>query len=210
MHRPCSLGSLTRTIGSCDTVPPSLITGAVADRGYDRAAPDAIGHRATTTRRLGMSRRFQCSGIRAVVLVAAVLLLMLPPIASAQGHSATHRPRGVAIDVSLVCTGDRGATAVISIENSSATPVTLVEVAPAFTFRGPHGVRYHLEVFMLIIPTVVGPGELLTQEVTVVDALLPPDPWVSFHERVKVAVTLWFEGYQRPLTRQVVQPCEPA
>jgi hypothetical protein len=157
-----------------------------------------------------MSRRFQRSGMRAVVLVAAVLLLMLPAIASAQGRGVAHRPNGVRLDVLLVCTGERGATAVISIENTSATPVTLVEVAPAFTFRGPHGATYHLEVFMLIIHTVLGPGETLTQEVTVVDGLLPPDPWVSFRERVTVGVTLWFERYPRPLTRQVVQPCEPA
>ena len=139
-----------------------------------------------------------------------LLLILLPTIASAQGRASAPRPTGVRLNVSLVCTGDRGATAGISIENSSATPVTLVEVAPAFTFRGPHGATYHLEVFMLIIPTVIGPGEVLTQEVSIVDALLPPDPWVSFHERVKVGVTLWFEGYQRPFTRQVVQPCEPA
>ena len=158
-----------------------------------------------------MSRPFQRSGIRAAVLVAAVLLLMLPAIASAQDRGATHRPKGVVIDVSLVCTGERGATAVITVENTSATPVVLVEVAPAFAFRGPQGASYRLEVFMLIIPTTIAAGGMLVQEVTVVDEFLPPDPWVSFHDRVKVDLALWFDGYARPVSRQVVvQGCTEA
>ena len=144
------------------------------------------------------------------LIVMVLLLILLPTLASAQGRARAPRPTGVRLDVSLVCTGERGATAFISIENTSTTPVTLIEVAPAFTFRGPQGATYHLEVFMLIIPTVIGPGEFLTQEIMVVDDVLPPDPWINFRERVTVGVTLWFEGYQRPLTRQVVQPCDPA
>ena len=91
--------------------------------------------------------------------------ILLPTIASAQGRASAPRPTGVRLNVSLVCTGERGATAVISIENTGATPMTLVEVAPAFTFRDRTVSAYHLEVFMLIIPTMIGPGEILNPEV---------------------------------------------
>ena len=98
-----------------------------------------------------------------------------------------------------------------TVENAGATPVILVEVAPAFTFRGLQGASYRLEVFMLLIPTTIAAGETLAQEVTVVDELLPPEPWVSFHERVKVDLTLWFDGFARPVSRQVVvQGCTEA
>lgn len=158
-------------------------------------------------------RRLSIRVWRLFLLCAVAVALLLPATTVARERARPARNwSGVEVSVQVTCLGARGATVVVTVTNVGDEPRTLVELSPRVTFPHPATRQESagLEVFILLIPTTIAPGETWTYGLPVTDEMLPPFDWVTFHNDIRVDVGLWFTELPRPIARRFFAgPCEP-